>query len=62
MTWGTLYFYYECPVCGAKYKYDYSREQEFGDAFGKCPHCKAEGAYISDGPRSADDLDYSEVD
>ncbi|MDR3365278.1 MAG: excinuclease ATPase subunit [Clostridiales Family XIII bacterium] len=62
MTWGTLYFYYQCPACGEKYKYDYSREQEFGGAFGECPSCKTPGAYIKDGPRGADDLDYPEAD
>lgn len=62
MTWGTLYFYYECPVCGYKYKYDYSRESEWKETFGVCPLCKTAGTYIKDGPRASDDLNYPEVD
>ena len=22
MTWGTYYFFYECPQCGKKYRYE----------------------------------------
>ncbi|GHU61975.1 hypothetical protein AGMMS49983_02630 [Clostridia bacterium] len=62
MTWGTLFFYYECPDCGQKFKYDFSRNDEFGADFGACPACGVSGAYIGDGPRRPDDLDYPEVD
>jgi len=62
MTWGTLYFYYKCPDCGAKYKYDYSRDSEFGADFGRCPLCGAMGDYVKDGPRQPDDLEYPEAD
>ena len=62
MTWGTLFFYYECPVCGKKYKYDFSRNDEFGNSFGDCPNCKVPGKYVDDGARRPDDLDYPEVD
>ncbi|MDR3305530.1 MAG: excinuclease ATPase subunit [Clostridiales Family XIII bacterium] len=62
MSWGTLYFYYRCPVCGEKFKYDYSRSDEFGADFGICPDCGAAGDFVKDGPRQPDDSDYPEVD
>ena len=32
MTWGTYYFFYECPQCGKKYRYELegSADEEFG--------------------------------
>jgi hypothetical protein len=62
MTWGTLFFYYECPACGQKFKYDFSRNDEFGVDFGACPACGVPGTYVDDGPRRSDDADYPEVD
>ena len=37
MTWGTYYFFYECPQCGKKYRYELEGS---ADGFGFCgvPH------------------------
>ena len=35
MTWGTYYFFYECPQCGKKYRYEL--EGSADEEFGFCP-------------------------
>lgn len=62
MSWGALFFYYKCPECGKLFKYATDLISEFGDDFGRCPHCKSMGTYIKEGARTIDDLDYEEVE
>lgn len=54
--------YYNCPVCGKKFKYALDLMSEFGEEFGKCPVCGTMGTYEYDGPRRKDDKDYFEVE
>lgn len=61
MTWGSLYFYYECPVCKKLFKYSLNDLGHYGEEFGKCPICSAEGVFIKEGAITKDDLDYEEV-
>lgn len=61
MTWGSLYFYYECENCKKKYKYSFNELSEYGEDFGKCPDCKTEGKLIKDGAITKDDLEYQEI-
>ena len=62
MTWGTLWMYYQCPICGRKFKYDASFIPSMGDEFGLCPTCKVEGTLVGEGPVTGDPLEYEEVD
>ncbi|MCY7009244.1 hypothetical protein PKF05_00035 [Fusobacterium simiae] len=62
MTWGPIYFYYQCPKCKKLFKYSFDLAYEFEEDFGKCPLCKIMGVYIKDGPRALDDLLYEEVE
>lgn len=62
MTWGPCMFYYHCPECGKKFSYASDLMTVFGDDFGKCPNCGAEGIYEMDGARTLDDRDYEEVE
>ena len=41
MTWGTYYFFYECPQCGKKYRYEL--EGSSNETFGLCPDCRVMG-------------------
>lgn len=61
MTWGTLYFYYECEECKKKFKYSFDEFSKYGEDFGKCPNCNIEGKLLKDGPIENDDLEYEEV-
>ena len=62
MSWGPGFFYYRCPSCGKQFKYAQDMMLEFGEDFGKCPDCGAMGAYVYDGPRRKDDMDFPEVE
>ena len=46
MTWGTYYFFYECPKCGKKFRH----ELEFAsdENFGMCPDCKVMGTFVGE--------------
>lgn len=46
MTWGTYYFFYECPKCRKKFRY----ELEFASEpnFGMCPDCKVMGTFVGE--------------
>ena len=61
MTWGAQYMCYDCE-CGKKYKYAVDMIAEFGEDFGKCPVCGAQGKLIGEGPVMAKYKDYEEVD
>ena len=37
MSWGTYWFYYQCPDCGAKFSWDFCLVTS--PDFGKCPRC-----------------------
>ena len=41
MSWGTYWFYYQCPDCGAKFSWDFCLVTS--PDFGKCPRCGGEG-------------------
>ena len=43
MTWGTYYFFYECPQCGKKYRYEL--EGSADEEFGFCPECHVMGTF-----------------
>lgn len=62
MTWGPCMMYYHCDKCGLKFSYATDVMAEFGEDFGKCPRCKAEGVFEEDGARKLDDADYLEVE
>ena len=62
MTWGALFMYYECPVCGHKFKYDISLIATFGEEFGNCPSCKVPGTLVGEGPVTGNALEYEEID
>lgn len=62
MSWGASYFYYHCPVCGKKYKYETSLISKPEIQFGCCPRCGADGVYEKDGACIPDDLEYEEAD
>ena len=62
MSWGPCFMYYHCPQCGRRFKYAVDLIPVFGDGFGRCPHCKAEGVFEKDGARTPDDLEYEEVE
>lgn len=41
MSWGGYFMFYDCPVCGKKFKWSL---EEVADAeFGQCPQCQAPG-------------------
>ena len=44
MTWGTYYFFYECPQCGKKYRYEL--EGSADEEFGFCPECHVMGTFV----------------
>lgn len=52
---------YDCQ-CGKKYKYAIDMIAEFGEDFGKCPVCGAQGKLVGEGPVLAKYKDYEEVD
>lgn len=62
MSWGTLYFYYECPHCGKLFKYSIDAMYQGDNDFGKCPNCKTMGKFIKDGAVTLDDFLYEEVE
>ncbi len=62
MTWGPCIFYYHCSECGKKFSYAADLMAAFGDNFGKCPNCGAEGIYEKDGARILKDREYEEVE
>ena len=62
MTWGPMFMYYRCPLCGLKYKYELGRMSEFGAQFAFCPDCHVMGTFEKEGARTPDDADYHEVD
>jgi len=62
MSWGSCFFYYLCPTCGKKYKYDADLIGTLGPRFGVCPVCGGESAPVKDGPRGADDPEYEETE
>jgi DNA polymerase III, alpha subunit (gram-positive type) len=62
LTYGALYWYYECPSCKKKFKYATDLFVEFGDDFGKCPACDTPGTFLKEGAISVDDIDFEEVD
>ncbi len=53
--------YYRCSVCGKKFKYAVELIPYFGERFGQCPVCRAQGIYEKDGARMPDDDAYDEV-
>ena len=46
MTWGTYYFFYECPQCGKKYRYEL--EGSADEEFGFCPECHVMGTFVGE--------------
>ena len=62
MSWGPSFFYYHCPTCGRKFKYETSLIPELGDDFGLCPDCHVQGVYERDGARIPEDALYDEID
>ena len=54
--------YYHCQVCGRKFKYAIDLIPALGARFGYCPDCGVPGVFEKDGARTADDLDYAEID
>ena len=62
MSWGACFMYYHCPECGKKFKYALDMLSVFGESFGRCPECGAEGVLEKDGARPPDDGDYFEVE
>ena len=48
MTWGTYYFFYECPQCGKKYRYEL--EGSADEEFGFCPECHVMGTFVGETP------------
>ena len=46
MTWGTYYFFYECPQCGKKYRYEL--EGSSNEEFGLCPDCHVMGKFVGE--------------
>ncbi|MBQ3438336.1 MAG: hypothetical protein IJG31_07550 [Fusobacterium sp.] len=58
---GKFVLYYECPVCKKLFKYSLNDLGHYGEEFGKCPICSAEGVFIKEGAITKDDLDYEEV-
>ena len=47
MSWGTYWFYYQCPDCGAKFSWDFCLVTS--PDFGKCPRCGGEVAELQKG-------------
>lgn len=41
MSWGGYFFFYECPACGKRYRWQIEDMNEA--AFGRCPACGAAG-------------------
>jgi len=62
MSWGVCFMYYSCPKCGRKFKYATDLIPVVGERFGCCPACGAAGIFEKEGARTADDLEYEEVD
>lgn len=62
MTWGPCFMYYHCPKCGKRFKYAIDMIPEFGQDFGHCPACSAEGIFEQDSARIPDDALYEEVE
>ncbi|MBE5969703.1 MAG: excinuclease ATPase subunit [Lachnospiraceae bacterium] len=60
MTYGCLWWYYECPNCGHKFKYGTDQFEEFGEDFGKCPKCSTPGKFEKEGAIMPDDKLYEE--
>ena len=54
--------YYYCPECGRKFKYATDLIPVVGEKFGCCPACGAAGVFEKEGARTADDLEYEEID
>ncbi len=54
--------YYCCPECGRKFKYATDLIPVVGEKFGCSPACGTAGVFEKEGARTADDLDYEEVD
>ena len=46
MPWGTYYFFYECPQCGKKYRYEL--EGSADEEFGFCPECHVMGTFVGE--------------
>lgn len=64
MTWGTYYFFYDCPKCGKKYRWELSNMNE--DDFAKCPACQTEGTFVGEtkniGQGDKDFSDYEDAE
>ena len=62
MTWGTYYFFYDCPRCGKKYRW--CTEVLSDPEFGECPDCHVEGTFVGEtkdlaqGDTRFDDYEY----
>ena len=46
MTWGTYYFFYQCPLCGKKYRW--CTEELSDPEFGECPACHVQGTFVGE--------------
>lgn len=62
MSWGECFFYYNCEVCGKKYKYAADLIPVIGERFGECPVCGCARTPEKDGARTPDDLEYEEIE
>lgn len=62
MSYGALFWYYECPKCGKKFKYPTDLFSYYGDDFGNCPVCNEPGKFIQEGAIMPNDKEYEEMD
>ncbi len=62
MSWGPCYMYYRCPVCGKLFRHATDLIPVLGEAFGRCPVCAAAAELVREGPCSAEDAEYEEID
>lgn len=46
MTWGTYYFFYDCPNCGKHYRW--CTEVLSDEEFGECPACHTAGTFVGE--------------
>lgn len=62
MTWGSYFFFYECPSCGKKYRWELADMED--EHFSQCPSChisgelKGETRDIQQGEESFADYEY----
>ncbi len=62
MSYGALFWYYECPKCGKKFKYATDQFTEYGDEFGNCPACGEKGKFLQEGAVMPNDKEFEEMD